>query len=112
VTDNKVVTLPLTAIRLILDRNQAMMTPAATEVLGRGDSPGAKPPGRLLPSGIVAALEKSLRGPLIDGNSYQVALQRDEIAALSRWCRAVTPLLPPADSAVFSDAADTLDVSQ
>jgi len=108
----KVPTLPFHAIRLILSHDHEMRTPATTEVVGRGDSPVAKPPGRLLPSGIVAALEKSLLGPLIDGYSYQVELQRDEVAALSRWCRAVTPRVPPADSAVFSDAADTLDVSQ
>jgi len=91
VTNNKVVTLPLLAMRLILDRHERTRAPEATEVLGPGDSPAARHSGLLLPQNVVAALEKALRGSLIAGNSYHVALQPDEATALTGWCRAVGP---------------------
>jgi mRNA-degrading endonuclease toxin of MazEF toxin-antitoxin module len=57
-------------------------------------------------------LEKALRGSLIAGNSYHVALQPDEATALTRWCRAVAPITSSADAAVFRDAADTIDATE
>ena len=108
----KVPTLSLLAVRLILDRDQATRTPEATEVLGTGDSPAARHSGSLLPQRVVAALEKALRGSLIAGNSYHVALQPDEATALTRWCRAVAPITSSADAAVFRDTADIIDAAE
>ena len=108
----KIPTLSLLTVRLILDRHETTRAPEATEVLGPGDSPAARHSGRLLPQGVVAALEKALRGSLIAGNSYHVALQPDEATALTRWCRAVAPITSSADAAVFRDAADTIDATE
>jgi hypothetical protein len=108
----KVPTLSFLAIGLILDRHERTRAPEATEVFGPGDSPAARHSGLLLPQNVVAALEKALRGSLIAGNSYHVALQPDEATALTRWCRAVAPITSSADAAVFRDAADTIDATE
>ena len=86
----KVLTLPLLAVRLMLDL--ARETPA-------------------LPSGIVTTLETAASGGSTDG-SYQVALQPDDATALSSWCRAIAPLVNPAHAGVLLVAADTIDAAE
>jgi len=107
-----VTTLPLLAVRLILDlarENADGLT--ATEVLGSRESPVAEPPAPALPSGIVTTLETAAHGPLIDGG-YQVALQPDDATALSSWCRAIAPLVNRAHAGVLLVAADTIDAAE
>lgn len=95
----KVPTLPLLAVRLILDlARENADGPATTEIPA-------------LPSGIVTALETAAGGVLTDG-SYQVALQPDDAAALSSWCRAIAPSLNPAHAGVLRIAADTIDAAE
>jgi hypothetical protein len=106
----KVPTLPLLAVRLILDLARETRPPAATDVLGGRESPVAEPRGPALPSDIVATLETAAHGTLIDGG-YQVALQPDDATALSSWCRAVAPLVNPAHAGVLLVAADTIDAA-
>ena len=108
----KAPTLSFLAIHLILDRHETMRAPEAAEVLGPGDSPAARHSGRLLPQNVVAALEKALRGSLIAGNGYHVALQPDEATALTGWCRAVASVTSSADAAVFRDTADIIDAAE
>ena len=86
----KVVTLPLLAVRLMLDL--ARETPA-------------------LPSGIVTTLETAASGGSTDG-SYQVALQPDDATALSAWCRAIALSVNPAHAGVLIIAADTIDAAK
>ena len=86
----KVLTLPLLAVRLILDL--ARETPA-------------------LPSGIVTALETAASGASNDG-SYQITLQPEDATALSAWCRAIAPSLNPAHGGVLTIAADTIDAAK
>jgi len=86
----KVLTLPLLAVRLMLDL--ARETPA-------------------LPSDIVTALETAASGTSTDG-SYQIALQPEDGTALSAWCRAIAPSLNPAHAAVLRVAADTIDAAK
>jgi hypothetical protein len=86
----KVLTLPLLAVRLMLDL--AHQEPA-------------------LPNDIVTTLQTAAgRGP-IEGN-YQVALQPEDAAALSAWCRAIAPSLNPAHAGVLRVAADTIDAAK
>jgi hypothetical protein len=94
----KVPTLPLLAVRLILDLARETQTPAATEVPA-------------LPSAIVTTLETAAHGTLIDG-SYQVALQPDDATALSAWCRAIALSVNPAHAGVLIIAADTIDAAE
>jgi hypothetical protein len=85
----KVLTLPLLAVRLMLDL--ARETPA-------------------LPSG-VTTLETAASGGSTDG-SYQVALQPDDATALSAWCRAIALSVNPAHAGVLIIAADTIDAAK
>src|SRR5438270_2818605 len=107
----KVLTLPLHAVRLILDRDRELKTPAATEVLGRGDSPVSRASGPQLPQNVVTALQKASRSDLIE-DRYQVALQPDEATALTGWCRTVASSATAADARVLRDTADAIDAAK
>ena len=86
----KVVTLPLLAVRLMLDL--AHQEPA-------------------LPSDIVTTLQTAAGGGSTEG-SYQVALQPEDATALSAWCRAIAPSVNPAHAGVLIIAADTIDAAE
>ena len=86
----KILTLPLLAVRLMLDL--AHETPS-------------------LPSDIVATLQTAAGGASIEG-SYQVALEPEDAAALSAWCRAIAPSLNPAHAGVLIIAAATIDAAE
>jgi hypothetical protein len=108
---DRVVPLTFRAIRFILDRDAGLRALSGAEATDPGDDPGAWPSDALLPSSVVQALEVALRGRLIGTDSYHVALEPDDAAALVAWCREVAQVSSPRDGAVFRVAADIIEAA-
>jgi hypothetical protein len=89
-----VVPLTFRAIRLILDRNEALV--------GSGSA---------LPSSVVAALETALRGRWIGVDSYHVTLTAEDATTLVGWCREAAPASSPRDGAVLQVAATVIEAA-
>ena len=84
---NVVVMLTLEMIGAILERVEADAS-SASDMVPSTESPLPKRKSPPLPPTVIAALKRKKRTrPLIDGKGYHVALQPDDAATLSSWCR-------------------------
>jgi hypothetical protein len=87
-----VVPLTFRAIRLILDRKEALVGSGTT-----------------LSSSVVLALETALRGRWIGVDSYPVTLTPEDATTLVGWCREAATASSSRDGAVLRVAADFIE---
>ena len=89
-----VVPLTFRAIRLVLDRNAALV--------------GS---GSVLPSSVVDAFETALRGRWIGVDSYNVTFTPEDAMTLIGWSREVAQVSSPRDGAVLRLAAAVVEAA-